>query len=131
MTNSTLPSVETQWVSEIDRASVVFAGVRFRIARLSFSRRVDLARRVRDLAQRIEFLDAGGSVQERLASAVLAHEIDRVYAEWGLLGVEGLTIDSEAATAVSLLERGPVALVAEIVAAIKQECGLSDEERKN
>jgi len=131
MTNSILPSVEMRWVSEDKCPSAAFAGVQFRIARLSFSRRVDLARRVRDLAQHIEFLDAGGSVRERLDSAVLAYEIDRVYVEWGLLGVEGLTIDGEPATPASLLERGPAALVAEIVSAIKRECGLSDEERKN
>jgi len=86
---------------------------------------------VQELAQRIEFLEAGGSISERISSAVLANEIDRIYVEWALLEVSGLSIDGEPATTGSLLERGPLALVQEVIAAIKGECGLTDDERKN
>ena len=51
--------------------------------------------------------------------------------EWGLLGIDGLTIDGEAADAASVIERGPEALCREIVHEIRRECGLTDEERKN
>ncbi len=131
MTNCISPSAEVRWESEIEFASPTFAGVAFRIARMSFSRRGELARRVREFAQRIEFLEAGGNVAERLESAVLTNEIDRVYAEWGLVAVRGLLIDGEPATAASLIERGPVELVEEVIAAVKRECGLMDEARKN
>ena len=36
------------------------AGVRFAIARLTFGRRLDLARRIREIGRRAEFLAAGG-----------------------------------------------------------------------
>ncbi|MEO8026328.1 MAG: hypothetical protein ABI823_07630, partial [Bryobacteraceae bacterium] len=90
MTNSTsllgeglsgeVPLAERAWESELESASVTFDGVRFRIARMSFARRLALARRIRDLAQRAEFLAAGETAVERLESAVLSNEIDGVYA---------------------------------------------------
>jgi hypothetical protein len=42
-----------------------------------------------------------------------------------------LMIDGEAATAAQLLEKGPEALAREVVNAIKEQCGLSEAERKN
>ena len=61
----------------------------------------------------------------------LAQEIDAMYLEWGLINVEGLTIDGEPASCGQLLEKGPEGLVREIVSAIRAQCGLSEEERKN
>jgi hypothetical protein len=58
-------------------------------------------------------------------------EVDQLYWNWGLLAVEGLIIGGEPATKESLLERGPEALVHEILTAIRRECGLSEDERKN
>ncbi len=130
MTSSTSLSVEA-WESSVECSSAVYPGVRFRIARISFGRRVDLAGRLQALAQRIEFLEAGGGIGERLEAAALANEIDRVYAEWALIEVSGLLIDGEPATPSSLLERGPLPLASEAIAAIKRECGLSEVERKN
>jgi hypothetical protein len=40
-------------------------------------------------------------------------------------------IDGEPATAARLLEKGPENLTREIVGAIKEQCGLSEPERKN
>ena len=54
-----------------------------------------------------------------------------MYLRWALVGVDGLEIDGEAATAEQLLDRGPEELAREIVVAIKEECGLSEAERKN
>ena len=45
--------------------------------------------------------------------------------------VDGLEIDGEPATPASLVERGPEELFREALAAVKAECGLSDEQRKN
>jgi hypothetical protein len=42
-----------------------------------------------------------------------------------------LTIDGEAANAERLIDKGPDQLAREIVESIKQQCGLSDAERKN
>ena len=107
------------------------AGVRFRVARISVGRRIELARRIREIGRKVEFLEAGQDPREKLEAAVLGAEIDRVYLEWGLEEIAGLTIDGEQATPAALIERGPMDLAGEILIRIKHECGLSENERKN
>ncbi|MBZ5603325.1 MAG: hypothetical protein LAO79_13575 [Acidobacteriia bacterium] len=107
------------------------AGVRCGIARISFGRRIDLARRIREVGRRAEFLDASGEAKDRIEAAVVKAEIDRAYLDWGWVGVEGLEIDGAAATPGSAIEAGPAELAAEVLARIKSECGLTDDERKN
>jgi hypothetical protein len=107
------------------------AGVRFRVARISVARRIELARKVREIGRKVEFLEAGQDPREKLEAAVLAAEIDRVYLEWGLEEVQGLDIDGEAATPTALIEKGPLDLAREMLARIKRECGLSEDQRKN
>jgi hypothetical protein len=106
------------------------AGVRYRIARVSVNRRIELAKKIREIGRRLEFLEAGDA-REKLEAMVLSGEIERAYVEWGLEAVEGLRIDGEGATPSLLLERGPAALAAEILERIKSECGLNADERKN
>ena len=108
-----------------------YAGVRFTVGRMSFARRIELVKRIREIGRQAEYLDAGGDTREKLEAAVLAAEIDRMYLEWGLIAIEGLSIDGEAATAEAVIERGPMDLAAEILAKIKAECWLTDDERKN
>jgi hypothetical protein len=98
---------------------------------MSFGRRLELTRRVRELGQKLEYTQAGDSVAERLEAGALSAEIDRIYLEWGLLRIEGLDLDGSKAEAKTLIEYGPEDLCQEILAVIKRECGLSDEERKN
>jgi hypothetical protein len=107
------------------------AGVRYGIVRVSFGRRIELARRIREIGRKAEYLEAGSDVRDKLEATVLGAEIDHAYLTWGLIGVEGLEIDGAAATAVCLIETGPVELAVEILARIKAECGLSEDERKN
>jgi len=109
----------------------VYPGVRYRIARISLGRRIDLARRVREIGRKLEFLEAGNDVREKLEAALLQSEIDRLYLEWGLEAVEGLEIDGEPATPETVIDRGPLDLALEILGRIRAECGLSEEERKN
>jgi hypothetical protein len=105
--------------------------VEFVIARISFGRRLELMKRVRDLAARLEYFDAGREEKNRIEASLLGAQLDRMYIEWGLEGVRGLEIDGEPATPASLVERGPEELFREALAAVKAECGLSDEQRKN
>lgn len=107
------------------------AGVRYKIARVSVGRRIELARRIREIGRKLEFFEASNDPREKLEAMVLTHEIDRGYVEWGLEAIEGLSIDGEAATPLTLIEKGPAELSAEILARIKSECGLNEEERKN
>lgn len=132
MTSSTSPLVNRArhesfaWVD-----AGTHAGVRYRIARMSVARRIDLARRIREVGRGLEFLEASGDVREKLEAVVLQGEIDRVYLAWGLEAIEGLEIDGEEATPASLIEKGPANLAAEILGRIRSECGLSESERKN
>ncbi len=107
------------------------SGVRYAIARLTFGRRLELARRIREIGRKAEFLAAGMDAREKLDAAVVGAEVDRAYLEWGLLAVEGLTIDGETATPQAVVEKGPLALATEILEHVKSECGLSETERKN
>jgi hypothetical protein len=120
-----------RYESFLTHSSKLYPGVRFTVRRMSFARRCELAHRVRDLSQKIEFLRAGESVQEKLEGAVLNSEISNLYLSWGLVSVEGMDLDGQPATPELVLESGPEDLCNEIVAAIQAECGLSQEERKN
>lgn len=111
--------------------SKVSAGVRFTIARMTFGRRIDLLRRVRQLGAEMEFANAGKGVEERLKASLAGAEIDALYLRWGLISIEGLEVDGEAADVESLISSGPESLCSEIIAAIKRECSLTEEERKN
>jgi hypothetical protein len=117
--------------SVISIESKAVQGVTFAIHRISFGRRMELSRRVRELSRKAEFLDAGTEMHEKIEASILAQEIDAMYLHWGLLSIEGLIIDGEPATTEDLLEKGPEDLTREVVSAIKQQCGLSEPETKN
>lgn len=106
-------------------------GVRYGIARISFGRRMELARRMREIGRKAEFLAAGDDARGKLEAAVVSAEIDRAYLEWGFVAVAGLAIDGEAANPVAVIDKGPMKLAAEILARVKAEWSLSGDERKN
>ena len=119
------------WESRVWFDAAAMEGVRYEIVRVSFGRRIELARRIREIGRKMEYLEAGSDARETLEATVLAAEIDRAYLEWGLVSVEGLEIDGEAATPETLVDRGPVELAMEILGHIKSECGMTEDERKN
>jgi hypothetical protein len=106
-------------------------GVTFTINRISFGRRMDLTKRVREISQKAEFLEAGTGLKDKVEANVLAQEIEEMYLRWALVSVDGLRIDGEPATIEKVIEKGPDDLTREIVTAIKAQCGLSETERKN
>jgi hypothetical protein len=120
-----------EYASEARIESKTTAGVWFTIARMSFGRRIELTRRIWELAGRIEHLEAGGDARGKLEAALVGAEIDRVYLGWGLRKIEGLVIDGEPATPETAVAQGPEELCREVAAAIKAECGLTPEETKN
>jgi hypothetical protein len=111
--------------------STVMPGVHFIVQKMSFGRRIELTRRIRELAERVEFLSAGESPKEKLDASLLAAEIERTYVLWGLSEVGGLELDGVPATPESLFARGPEDLFREALEAVKAECGLTEDERKN
>ena len=110
--------------------SAVAAGVRYTVARMSFARRVELMRKVRELAGRMEFLEAGGGAVDKMDAALLQMEIDRLYMTWGLREVSGIEVDGAEATPDSLADAGPEDLFREALAAVRTETGLNEAERK-
>src|SRR5581483_11235050 len=78
--------------------SKTIPGVRFTILRMSFGRRMELMRRIRELARRIEFLSASQDPKEQMDAALAAGEVDKVYLLWGLQEVSGLELDGLPAT---------------------------------
>jgi hypothetical protein len=98
---------------------------------MSFGRRVELMRRVRELARRVEFLAASEEAGEKMDGALLHAEIERLYLMWGVKAVSGLTVDGNSAGPELLAEAGPEELFREALAAVRRETGLNEEERKN
>jgi hypothetical protein len=121
----------TDWSSRTVAVSESSPGVEFVIARMTFGRRLELMRRVRELAARLEFFEAGRDAGNGMEASLLGCEIDRLYFLWGVEEIRGLELDGVPATAESLIERGPEELFVEALAAVKAECGLSENERKN
>jgi hypothetical protein len=111
--------------------SQVSDGVKFTVAKMSFGRRTELMRRVRELARKMEFLEAGQEPGEKMDAALLRVEIDRLYVGWGLRAISGLELDGAKATPESLAESGPEELFREAVAVVRAQTGLSTAERKN
>jgi hypothetical protein len=122
---------DSAWESRRIVASEAIRGVELVVARMTFGRRLELMRRVRDLAARIEYFEAGRDEKNRMEASLLGAEMDKLYLAWGLEEVRGLLLDGVPATPESLVERGPEALVHEALTAIRAECGLSEAERKN
>src|ERR1035437_7981818 len=78
------------YASEAVVESRAFPGVTLTIAKMSFGRRVELMRRVRELARRTEFLAASEDSGDKMDAALLRAEIERVYVIWGVKAVSGL-----------------------------------------
>src|SRR5271165_7613672 len=117
--------MSTMWQSSTTVPSESWPGVEFIIARITFGRRMELLKRVRDLATRLEYFEAGREEKNRLEASLLGAQLDRLYIDWGLEEIRGLELDGEAATPLSLIERGPEDVFKEALAAVKAECGLS------
>jgi hypothetical protein len=121
---------DVEYTSVIWRESQVMPGIEFAVRRPSLAQRIDLLERARTLALKQEFLKAGDE-SDQLAASLKDLLVRRLYLEWGLMQVKGLKIDGVRATIPDLIEQGPEELVNEIIEAIKSECGLSEDERKN
>ena len=87
-------------------------------------------RTVRELAARAEFHQAGNDPKDKIEAALLGSEIERLYLEWGVAAVDGIEVDGEASLQ-AVIESGPEELTREMLAAVRLECGLNEEERKN
>jgi hypothetical protein len=117
--------------SVVEVESQTSPGVKFTVQKMSYGRRADLMRRIRELARRQEFLRASEQPGDKMEAALVEAEINRVYVKWGLKSVSGLTVDGEEATPELLAESGPEDLFREALETVRRQTGLSAEERKN
>jgi len=106
-------------------------GVTFTVAKMSYGRRLELMRKIRELSRKLEFLEAGSEPGDKMDAALLESEINRLYLTWGLRAVSGLTLDGTDATAELLADSGPEDLFREALAAVRTQTGLTEAERKN
>ncbi len=120
-----------EYSSAVERESGRYPGVKFAVARMSLARRIELGRSIRAAGLKSEFLQASERVEDQIEAGVIHRQVERIYLEWGLRWISGLSIDGEAATPALLIDSGPEDLAAEILSAIKSEIYLSEEERKN
>ena len=104
--------------------------VRFAVREPSLQKRIDLTRQLHELTLRNDFL-ASGREMEQLELALAELLVQKLLVEWGLASIEGLYIDGKPATPSQLIDTGPERLVAEIATAVRERCGLTEEERKN
>jgi hypothetical protein len=111
--------------------SRVAQGVTFTVQKMSYGRRAELMRRIRELARRQEFLEASERLGDKMDAALLEAEINRVYLTWGLRSIAGLMVDGQEATPDLLAEHGPEDLFREALEAVRAQTGLSAAERKN
>jgi hypothetical protein len=120
-----------KYESETVIESEVAPGVTFTVFKMSYGRRAELMRRIRDLARRHEFLEASQRLEDRMEAALLESEINLEHLKWGLKAINGLTVDGADATPEILAERGPENVFHEVLKVVRAQAGLSPEERKN
>jgi hypothetical protein len=111
--------------------SRITPGVTFTVAKMSYGRRMELMRQIRELSRRMEFLEAGKEPADKMDAALVEAEIGRLYVSWGLRAISGLVVDGVQATPELLAESGPEDLFREALTAVQSQAGLTEEERKN
>ena len=105
-------------------------GVRFAVRRISLRQRIELNRRVKELTIKYDFLRAGDAA-DRLEAALSDLLVAKLYLEWGLDEIAGLSIDGQKATPDLVIAHGPESLSDEMAQFIQAESALTDDERKN
>jgi hypothetical protein len=64
---------QVSYESVLKIPSKALPGVAFVINRISFGRRMELSRLVREIGKKTEFLEAGSELQERIEAGILTH----------------------------------------------------------
>jgi hypothetical protein len=120
----------TSYSSVVWHDSKALPGVRYATRRISLMQRIDLTNRGREIVLKHEFFKAGDA-SDQLEATLGELLVRKLYIEWGVQEIEGLSVDGEAATVESIVAKGPEDLTDEIVATVRAELELSEEERKN
>jgi hypothetical protein len=116
--------------SVIWHESTAVKGVQFATRRVSLAQRIELTHKARELSLKYEFMKAG-EPSDQVEASLADLLVRRLYLEWGLVELRGLTIDGQRSTSEALIEKGPEPLSDEIINTIRAELELSEEEIKN
>ncbi len=111
--------------------STTFPDVTLTIRRVSVARRLELLRKVRELAGRMEFYKSGPQLDDKLEASIASAEVESTYVVWGVSKLDGLIIDGNEATPDALVAHGPEDLVREAATLVRSQLGLNEDERKN
>ncbi|MBI4893437.1 MAG: hypothetical protein HY821_22640 [Acidobacteria bacterium] len=122
---------EVEYASAEWHESESMKGVRYKLARISLARRVEITSRVRALVAEAEYHMSGGGMLDTIAAAEVEARVNQAYLQCGLLEVRGLRVDGATCSVAELIERGPEGLCREIAARIRTLCVVSADERKN
>ncbi len=122
---------EVEYASAEWHESDVLKGVRYKLARISLARRVEITSRVRALVAEAEYHVSSDGMLDAIAAAEVEAKVHQAYLQCGLLELRGLRVDGETCGVAELVERGPEGLCREIAGRIRALCVVSQEERKN
>jgi len=123
--------IHMTYESLVKKKSSVYPEVSFSVRKMSLAGRMALVHRIRVEGLALAFHEAGDDPKDRLMAAEINGSIQALYVRWGLVSIEGLELDGAVADAEGLIEKGPEELCREIAQVVRQECFLSEEEKKN
>jgi hypothetical protein len=121
---------DIQYTSVTWHESSSCPGVRYATKRISLAQRLELAKGLHEVMAKNEFLRAGNPSEQAEAS-IADLIVRRLYLEWGVSQVAGLSIDGRPASIESVINSGPESLSDEMISQIRSELELSEAERKN
>src|SRR5690349_8708101 len=76
------------------RSSTAISGVRYAIRKISLGQRIELTRKAREASIKNEFLRAGDDL-DQLEASLSDLLVRKLYLQWALVAIEGLTIDDQ------------------------------------
>jgi hypothetical protein len=121
--------MSSSYESVVCKESAIWPGVSYVVERMSFGRRIELMKLIREATVKGEFLHAGGE-SGTMSSAITSAEVSRLYVQWGLKEIRGLQIDGASSAPDILIHSGPEELFHEALAFVMSECQLDDKEKK-
>ena len=110
--------------------SQLYPGVQFAVRRISLGQRIELAKKARELAHQYEFMGTGNAA-DHWGAVLTDLLVRRMYLLWGLVAVRGLNVNGVPAEAESLADFGPEQLADEVIEILRNDLGLTENERKN
>jgi len=131
MMNSALPLPSTELEGAASFDSAEYHGVTFTIRRMTLRQRIYLLTDLHALYREHDFSKAGTSQADRINAHLSSLRIDEIFLRWGVLAIEGLSVDGKRLCVEDLAEYAPEGLVREILFRIRESIALDPGDEKN